>query len=265
MRFKSLTALQRRQPREIVLATLPEDIPITSLALDKAFKINELVRALFQESFEWYGFTLAARETPEVVIDIGLPHNEENILHYASLSPEKIAAFQEALPAEVVINGWIHSHGSLEFKKFSSVDDVNQRTVLDYVNSRLRRPVAKREIVIGDLALLVKGRYDDQDLARGNVNLITDAPVGEASLLEMVYGGFCYAIVIGDDGWRHQEIHHLTRGILSGRTTVASREAELRLLESEHSLSDADIHLLRQEVAEKIRPVTYKPEKLERI
>jgi hypothetical protein len=264
MRFKSLTELKRRQPREIVLATLPEDIPIAKVALDKAFKINELVRLLFKESFEWYGFTLADRDAPTTVIDIGLPPNEENILHYASLSPEKIAAYQEDLPAGVVINGWIHSHGSLEFKKFSSVDEENQRTVLDYVTTRLRQPVAKREIVIDDLALLVQGRYQDQDLAQGSVNLITDAPVREASLLETVYGGFCYAIVIGDDGWRHQEIHHLTRGILSGRTLVASLEAELRLLDSERSLSDADIQRLSQEVAEKIRPITYKPEKLER-
>jgi hypothetical protein len=263
MRFKSLKDLKRRPPQEIFLAALPEDIQITRFALDKAFKINELVRTIHKESLEWYGFTLAAREHPEVVIDIGLPRNEENILEYASLGPEKIAAYQEALPPEVVINGWIHSHGSLEFRKFSSVDEDNQRTVLDYVTTRLRQPVAKRELVIQDLVCLVKGQYQEQDLEKGSVNLITDAPVREAALLETVYGGFCYAIVIGDDGWHSQEIHYKNRGILSGYTMVASREAELRLLDSA-PLSTADVHLLSEEVREKIQPITYKPEKLER-
>jgi hypothetical protein len=140
MRFKSLTDLKRREPREIFLAALPLTMPIIRFALDKAFKISELVRHLFQESFEWYGFTLAAREQPETVIDIGLPRNDENILEYVSLSPEKIAAYQETLPPELVINGWVHSHGSLDFKKFSAIDDANQRTVLDYVTTKIPWP-----------------------------------------------------------------------------------------------------------------------------
>ncbi len=265
MRFKSLSDLKRREPREIVLATLPQAIPITRFALDKAFKINELVCTIHKESFEWYGFTLASREHPETVVDIGLPPNEENILEYAILAPEKIAAYQEALPPDVVINGWIHSHGSLELRKFSSIDDENQRTVLDYVTTRLRQPVAKREIVIKDLVCLAKGQYQESDLEKGSVNLITDAPVREAALLETVYGGFCYAIVIGDEGWHHQEIHYKSRGILSGYTVVESREAELNLIASERSLSAADVQLLSEEVQEKIQPITYKPEKLERV
>jgi hypothetical protein len=264
MRFKSLTDLKRREPREIFLAALPLTMPIIRFALDKAFKISELVRHLFQESFEWYGFTLAAREQPETVIDIGLPRNDENILEYVSLSPEKIAAYQETLPPELVINGWVHSHGSLDFKKFSAIDEANQRTVLDYVTTKLRQPVAKREILITDLVCLVKGEYRGEDLKKGSVNLITDAPVAEAVLLETVYGGFCYAIVIGDDGWHRQEIHHLHRGLLSGYTVVASQEAELVVLDSGKSLSAADFQLLSEEVQDKIRPTTYKPEKLER-
>jgi hypothetical protein len=264
MRFKSLAGLKRREPRKILLATLPEDIFITRFALDKAFKINELVRDIFKESFEWYGFTLATRDQPEIIIDIGLPRNEENILEYASLIPEKIAAFQDDLPPDVVINGWIHSHGSLEFRKFSGVDEANQRTVLDYVTTKLRQPIAKREIVINDLVFLVEGNYQEPDLERGSVSLITDTPIQEVTLLETVYGGFCYAIVVGDQGWHHQEIHYKHRGILSGYTVVQSREAELSYVDSERSLSAEDLRLLRHEVQEKIQPIAYKLEKLER-
>lgn len=265
MRFKSLTDLKRREPWEIFLAALPQAMQITRFALDKAYKISELVRHLFKESFEWYGFTLASREQPEIVIDIGLPQNDENILEYVSLSPEKIAAYQGTLPPEVVINGWIHSHGSLEFKKFSAIDEANQRTVLDFVTTKLRKPVAKREILISDLICLVKGEYREDELQKGSVNLITDRPVAEAMLLETVYGGFCYAMVIGDDGWRRQEIHHLHRGILSGYTAVAGQEAELVLVDTGKSLSAADLQVLSDEVQDKIQPITYKPEKLERV
>ncbi|MDI6852019.1 MAG: hypothetical protein QME75_00240 [Deltaproteobacteria bacterium] len=265
MRFKSLTGLKRREPREIMLAALPEDIAITRFALDKAFKINELVRKSFKDSFEWYGFTLAARDRPETIIDIGLPVNEENILEYASLVPEKIAAFQEELPPDLVINGWIHSHGSMDLRKFSAVDEANQRTVLDYVTTKLRQPVAKREIVIDDLVCLVEGRYQETDLAKGSVSLITDRPVQEAVLLETIIGGFCYAIVVGDGGWHHQEIHYKKRSILSGHAAIRSRAAELRYVESERRLSEDDVRLLRAEVLEKIRPVPYKPDVIERM
>ncbi len=265
MRFKSLADLKRRKPREIVLAALPQDLQITCFALDKAYKISELVTTLFKESFEWYGFTLAAREQPEIVIDIGLPQNDENILEYVSLSPEKIAAYQETLTPELVINGWIHSHGSLEFKKFSAIDEANQRTVLDFVTTELRRPVAKREILISGLVCLVKGGYGDEDLKQGSVNLITDRPVAEAVLMETVYGGFSYALVIGDDGWRHQEIHYLHRGVLSGHTVTISREADLNIIDTGQSLSPADLQCLRDEVQDKIQPLTYKPEIIERM
>jgi hypothetical protein len=266
MRFKSLSGLRRRrEPRELVLAVLPQEVQITRFALEKAFKISELVRAAFKESFEWYGFTLGDRQRPEMVIDIGLPKNEVNVLYYASLTPETIAAYQETLSPQVVINGWIHSHGALEVKKFSAVDDANQRTVLDYVTTRLRRPVAKREVIINDLVCLVKGEHQERDLEKGSVSLITDVPVREAVLMETVYGSFCYAIVIGDDGWHCQEIHYKNRGILSGHTVVESREAELRLLESERALSAQDLQLLREEVQEKIQPITHKPETIERL
>jgi hypothetical protein len=248
-----------------MLARLPQDIAVTRFALDKAFKINELVRRSFKDSFEWYGFTLAAQDRPEIIIDIGLPVNEENILEYASLVPEKIAAYQEDLSPELVINGWIHSHGSMDLRRFSAVDEANHRTVLDYVTTKLRQPVAKREIVINDLTCLVEGRYQEADLKKGSVSLLTDTPVKEAVLLETIVGSFCYAIVIGDDGWHHQEIHYKSRGILSGQSEISKQDAELHCVDAERGLSAEDIRLLSREVREKIRPVPYKPEIIERM
>lgn len=265
MRFQRLSDLKRPAPKEITLAVLPEEIPITRFALDKAFAISELVRGLHQESFEWYGFTLAARETPELVTDIGLPHNEENWSEYTRLSAERIALYHEALPPGTVINGWIHSHGSLELKKFSGTDDDNQATVLDFVTTRLRRPVAKREVAVQDLVLLVQDRFDEAELARGSVTLVTDAPVRRATLLESVLGGFCYALVIGDGGWHHQEIHYKNRGLLTGLTQVSKKEAELRVLKTDRFFTSGDLEALREEVREKIQPLTYKPEMLERV
>ncbi len=277
MRFKALKDLGRPAPREIVLATLPDRVLITDYAKAKAFAVSELVRRVHGEAFEWYGFTLAAREQPEVIVDVGLPQNDANQETYTSLSPEGIAAYQETLPAGLIINGWLHSHGALEFRQFSPVDDVNQATVLDYVTSLLKIPVAKKEVVIRDLALMVMGAAETWDaawgeipgdeaarLAQGSVTLLTDVPVSRARLLETVYGGFCYAVVIGDEGWTKQEIHYKIRGVLTGETFVSQRQADLTLVETGQILTTSDLDTLEQEVQDKIRPITYRLEKLER-
>lgn len=277
MRFKALKELKRTAPREIVLATLPEQVLMTDYAKAKAFQVSELVRRVHGEAFEWYGFTLAARARPEVIVDVGLPVHEENQETYVSLSPEGIAAFQETQPQGQIINGWLHSHGSLEFRQFSGIDESNQATVLDYVTSLLKVPVAKKEVVIRDLALMVLGDEEARDLARGSlaeegtarlaegsVILLTDAPVGRAQLLETVYGGFCYAVVIGDEGWTAQEIHYKTRGVLTGETFVSKREADLVIIETGRILTPSDLETLETEVRERLRPVAYILEKLER-
>ena len=80
-----------------MLATLPQDIAMSQYARAKAFKINELVRTIHEASFEWYGFTLAAGDNPELIIDIGLPSNSYNLLDYTVLAAAGIAEFQEAL------------------------------------------------------------------------------------------------------------------------------------------------------------------------
>ncbi len=270
MRFKTLQALSRPAPLEIHLASLPDRLLITDYAKAKAFAVSDLVRRVHGEAFEWYGFTLAEREHPELVVDVGLPPNAENQETYTSISPEGIAAFQDSLPAGRVINGWLHSHGDLEYRRFSPVDEANQDTVLDYVSSLLKIPVAKKEVVIRDLTL---GRLPDQESpdpdpaawSGGTVTLLTDSPVSRVRLLETVYGGFSYAIVIGNEGWTRQEIHYKTRGALTGETHISQKEADLKILETGRRLTPEEIQLLEEEGRERLRPVTYIPEKLERV
>ncbi|MFC1811706.1 hypothetical protein ACFL03_03350 [Thermodesulfobacteriota bacterium] len=262
MRFKNLSELNRPESHEVSLATLPKDIMMASIALQKAFKINELVREIHKESYEWYGFTLASSENPELILDIGLPKNDLNLHDYTALGSERIAEFQESLPKDVMINGWIHSHGALNYRHFSKTDEQNHRVVLDFIGARLRKPLAKKEIAIQDMALLVKDEYADRDFGKGSVTLITDAPITEATIMETIYGSFCYCIVIGDEGWHEQEIHYRERGILSGHTTVGSKKAEIKRVDTDKSLSQSDVISLSEEVEEKIQPHTDPPPEL---
>ena len=187
MRFKSLAELKRSEPYEVILASLPEEIRMTDYAWAKAFKISELVREIHGDSYEWYGYTLGSRDDPELISDIGLPRNDENIQQYTRIGPENIAAYQESLPGNRIISGWIHSHGELDLQEFSSIDAENQEVALDYVTSLVKRPVAKKELVIRDLALLVEGKWGQEDLETGSVSLITDVPVAAARIMETVY------------------------------------------------------------------------------
>ncbi len=254
MRFRGLAELKRAGGYEATLAALPEQIPMTRYALTKAFKISELVREIHRDSYEWYGFTIASRWELELVVDISLPANDQNLLDYARVSSEAIAACQESLSRDQVINGWIHSHGNLPYEKFSFVDDQNQAAVLDYVTALLRKPVAKKEILIRDLTILVKDHWTEKELEQGSVALITDAPITDARIIETIYGSFCYAIVIGDTGWHRQQIHYRRRGILSARETEEQRDAEIVLMAAEQQLTEAEVEVLKEEVRAKIRP-----------
>ena len=259
MRFKSLSELKRPELREVSLATLPQSITMAQYAREKAFKINELVRAVHQDSLEWYGFTLGTTGNPDLIADIGLPRNDLNLQHYTALSSERIAEFQETLSKDVIINGWVHSHGALMVKHFSNTDEKNHLVVLDFVAAGLRRPVAKREIAIKDLVFLQKDQFVEEDLAVGSVCLITDAPITAATIMETIYGSFCYAIVIGDDGWHEQQIHYRENGVLSGHTALRSRQAGIILVDTGMVLARLDMSALRDEVEEKIQPNTNPP------
>lgn len=257
MTIKSLSAIRRREEEEIEFGKLPQAVSVSSYAMAKAFKICELVRIAYGSHFEWYGFTIADKNDPEFIVDIGLPKNDHNFHYRTGIEPERIAGFQELLSSDRIINGWIHSHADLEFRRFSRVDESNHITVLHYVTASLRKPIAKREVRIGDLSLLTANQYGAKDLERGSVSLITDRPIGEATIMEAVYGGFSYGIVIGvgDESWHEQVIHTIRRGILSGKAKIERILAELFVRDTERSLSEADIEMLFEEVREKIRPM----------
>ena len=266
MRFKDLSQLKRPEPLEITLGELPQHIVMAEYAKERAFKISELVGVIFEESFEWYGFTLAHQDKPELIVDIGLPKNDFNLEDYTTLGSKRIAEYQESLAEDVIINGWIHSHGALDYKHFSHTDEKNHRTVLGFVAARTRKPLAKREIAIQDLVLLEKDRFVEKDLEKGSVSLITDGPIAEAKIMETVYGSFCYSIVIGDEGWHEQEIHYTERGILSGHTTVSSREADIEFVDTGKTLTQIDINGLSNEVKKNIQPnLNPPPEIIERM
>lgn len=259
MRFRSLAQLHRPDPREISLGALPGTIRMDRYASEKAFQINALARSLYEDSLEWYGFTLGRADAPDLIVDIGLPSNDVNLTVHTALSPEGIAAFRETLPEALLINGWIHSHGALTYQRFSPMDERNHQVVMDFVAAGLRMAIAKREVAIEDLVLLVKDRFMEADLAKGSVSLITDAPVREAIILETVYGSFCYAFVVGDGGWHEQEIHYREYGVLSGRTRSDRKETGITLVDTGRELSRFDVDILRVEVERKIRPNTNPP------
>ena len=132
MRFKELSQLKRPEPFTIKLGSLPQHILMTAYAKDRAFKISELVGEIFEESFEWYGFTLAHEDHQELIVDIGLPQNDLNLQDYTNLGSERIAEFQESLPKDMIINGWIHSHGALNYRHFSDTDEKKHTVDISY-------------------------------------------------------------------------------------------------------------------------------------
>ena len=262
MRFKNLSQLKHPEPLTTAFGSLPQHISMETYAKDMAFKINERVRSIFEKSFEWYGFTLASKDHPELIVDIGLPKNDLNLQDYTTLGSERIAEFQETIPEDIIINGWIHSHGALNYRHFSDTDEKNHQTVLDFVAARTRKPLAKKEIIIQNLNILEKGRFVEKDLTKGSVTLITDGPVTEAKVMETIYGSFCYSIVIGDEGWHEQKIHYEERGILSGYISANSKTANIEFVDTGRSLSQDDIHVLNEEVRHKIKPHTDPPPEL---
>ncbi len=264
MRIRSLSDIRTGEILEVKLQDLPDDIYMTEYAFEKAFKISQMIRSIFDRSFEWYGFTIAKRDNPELIVDIGLPVNEQNVQYYASINPQMIAEFQQSLDVNHIINGWIHSHGDLGYKQFSDTDEKNQITVLDYVSSVLRKPVAKREIPIRELFILTEGRYERKDLEKGSVTLITDIPVSRARIMETVYGSFSYSILIGDEGWHIQQIHYKMRGILSGQIHIEKRDAELVRVRAGITIGEKDIEELGRLIRERVNPAIIIPERFEK-
>lgn len=266
MRVKRLSDLKRPSLLEIPLGRFPDRITMTGYARHKALAVSALVRELYGGSYEWYGLTLGEEGRPEVITDIGLPRNAANLQQYTSLDSRDLLAFQEELRLGLVVNGWIHSHGDLNYHGFSPVDEANHRVVLDYVASRVRLPLVKKEIRIDGLKVASADEAPEESLKEGTVTILTDAPVRRARILETVYGAFCFAVLIGDAGWMLHHIVTKTRGILTGTTVYDRVDAPLVVEEPNRTLTEAETEKLRQEVQRKVRPPgADPPEHLERL
>tara|TARA_Y100000034_G_scaffold41320_2_gene50860 strand:- start:18289 stop:19236 length:948 start_codon:yes stop_codon:yes gene_type:complete len=257
MKIGNLSKLKKSKLEEITLGVLPGKIQITDFAKEKAYKVNELVREIHRFSYEWYGYTIASRNNPELITNIGIGKNENNHSAYTSITPEEIDKYRESLHQDEVINGWIHSHGNLGFRQFSGTDDNNHPTVLSYVVSLLRKPLAKREVSISDLSMLVKGNYNEDDLRKGSVSLIADTQLPQIKIMERIDGGFCYSIVIGDEGWHEQKIIYEKSHLLTGRQIKTKKVAEIEIVPSGKVLDVLALGDLKKEVKEKISPPTY--------
>lgn len=251
---------------EVALGELPASVRMTGFAHAKAFAISSMVRELYGESYEWYGLTLGDERRPEIITDIGLPRNARNLRQYTQLETADLLAFQEEVPAGRVINGWIHSHGDLQVHDFSPVDEVNHRTVLEYVASRLRCPVAKKEIRIEGLTVLQENSWSPEQMKEGSVTVLTDGPLGRVRLLETVYGSFCFALVIGDAGWMQSRLLTKRRGILTGIAVYEDRDVPFVVEEPREGLTEAQRESLKEEIQRKIRPPgSDPPELIERL
>ncbi len=254
MKFRSLSALKRTEPVETLIGKLPQNVMITKYAWQRALAVNELVRRIHGDSFEWYGFTLGGVDYPECITDIGLPVNDQNVHQYTGIGPENISRFQDSMPVDMLINGWIHSHGKISFRSFSSTDQANHLTVLDFVGTFLKKPIARKEVRVDDLLLVSEENQDDGTPGRGSVWIETDRPISTARIFERVFGTFCYALLVGDGGWHTQEIYYRTRAILTGASSLDGRQADLLVVESGREFTKRDEDLLAAEISERINP-----------
>ncbi len=256
-RIKNLDALKQETiASEVVLGYLPEKIRVENYALQKGYKVNELVKKVHKSSYEWYGFLLGKKENPEVVVDIGLGESR-NTAGSTEIQAEEIGKFLDSLPADYMINGWIHSHGNLGFRAFSGTDDRNMATVLSFVSLLTRKPLIKREVLIKDLSVLVEGRYDDEALRKGSVSVVLDGEASKAKLYETVFGSFSYSIVVGDEKWHADHISYERKSLLTGERSLTDIVGELDLLNTEKTLSAEDLEKLEEEVKTKIKPYRF--------
>lgn len=255
MRLSSLKSLEKKKLEKVVINAMPKQITITDYAKEKAFKVNELVKEAFDGSYEWYGFLLAKSKKPHIITDIGFGKNSQNQYAYTKIDPESIDEFRNSLDADIIINGWIHSHGNLGLKHFSGTDDRNQETVLSYVCSLLKKPIEKIEIPIENIEFLIDNQYKKKDLKGGTVTIVSDNEISQARIFETIYGGFSYAVVIGDEGWSHQEIHYTIKSLLTRKSKESiKKNAKIVTLKTDNKLSKKDIKALKKEVKKKFEP-----------
>ncbi len=230
MTISSLDNLRRRNSLVTKLGNhLPEDIPYSDYAFKKSFKVVERFRKKY-DSKEWYGLTLGTLAAPMDIYDIGIPPNNKNYNAYTQIIPEMIGEYIETLDPKLVVNGWVHSHGHLNYRQFSGTDYDNMRVVHNFVSSRIEFPLEKRERLVNNLSILIEGQYSLKDLNNGSLTLIVDQPIKQARILDTLLGSFSYHVVIGEGGWHCAEILYGFRDLLSGKDMEIKRKTGPDLL-----------------------------------
>jgi hypothetical protein len=255
LRIGSLADLERKRTPEIyVLDELPKIAQWTTYAKAKANAISSLVREMYGSSYEWYGFTIGHSSRPQLIVDIGLGENARNDHAYTKIEPEQIGKFCDSLPDDYLINGWIHSHGTMGVF-FSGTDERNHLNVLDFVTTRVKTPVKKQELLIENLTTLVNGEFTKSELKEGTLTVITEKPAGKVKLLETIMGGFAYGMVIIDSGNTGQDIWYKYTSMLTQQEKITHRDnAEIRTVYVDAPFGVAERLHLKEEVKKKIKP-----------
>jgi hypothetical protein len=266
MVIKDLDLLRKKSGNglEVIIEELPKKVKIIDYALEKGFTINRLVREIYGRSYEWYGFLIAEKKQPEVIIDIGIPENAVNSYTYTKVEPEQVQKFlielKENGKDDYFVNGWIHSHGNLGFRQFSSTDEQNMKVMLNFTSSHTTKPIAKKEVLISNLAVVSQNGKPIEEILKendGSIVIITQNEPGELRIFDTIYGCFGYSIVIGDEGWSKQKIMYRKHSIISRIDEYWTEDAEIELIETEKRIENVELEALKEEIKQKIKPYSW--------
>ena len=261
MKLQSLSSLKKKELETIIISELPTEIKMTTYAKEKAYTVNKLIREICGSSLEWYGFTLADKSDPEIIIDIGLGKNAANQAGYTKIEPRDIDDFLRAKPENTIINGWIHSHGNLGFHQFSGTDDRNHKTVLDFVAGSTSKVIGYSEIPIQRLVITSAEDMSPEKMKDCTIAIVTEIAVESAKLMEKIEGSFSYGVVVDDSGWHEQEIHFVKTKPLSKTSETDRINAEIADIIVEKTITAEDLIALKKELEKKINRPWYFLEK----
>ena len=249
---------------EVPVYTLPEKIQISSYAIEKAYKICDLVHKK-HGLLEWYGLLLAEKANPAVIKEILIPEQENTGGETKAEGHALATAFEEKKTQyadKYLVVGWIHSHASYK-TYFSSTDDDNIETVLNSVHLNTKkkyreplqliegkeiRELKEDKLVIGgtlstdgSLEVTAQNKEALKQLHEQGMNIKVDKPI---------LMGWSYNIVVNNKHEHYSEIAIKTEKPLEDETDTSRYEAELDIQKEEKVL---DPEVLEKEINEKVK------------
>ncbi len=250
---ESLEKLLRPRQKKLVGMVdtpFPQAINIQDYVFRKSRAICYNVKRNYGSSREWYGLLVSERADPSTVTEVYLEENSSNESAYTSMLGHSIAAAAERAGKEDrVVVGWIHSHGALSVF-FSGTDRRNMEVVLNSVSANTRKQVAYEEVLFDKTSIMVNGETVNNN---GGVLIDIDSPQlimpTAARILQPLYLGWSYNIVVNDAGHHHQEISFLEEKVLTKEEKTWNLDAKLNLIHTDRTL---DLDGLAKEVNEKI-------------